>query len=105
MVALAVSAPTGGETDVLPTSSVRIQFSRDMDPTTFRGRIRVRTANGDAMPTEFSTQYMPGTRVLELKFTRPLERFARVIVELQDGILGSDKQPLAPWTLTFDTGG
>jgi hypothetical protein len=99
------SAPTGGETDVLPTSSVRIQFSRDMDPATFRGHIRVRSANAGAAPAEFTTQYLPGTRVLELKFMNPLERFARVTIELHEGILGMDKQPLAPWTLTFETGG
>jgi hypothetical protein len=98
------SAPTGGETDVLPTSSVRIQFSRDMDPSTFRGRIRVRSGEGNAMPVEFTTSYLPGTRVLELKFSTPLQRFSGVTVELQEGILGTDKQPLAPWTLTFETG-
>src|SRR5580765_6605722 len=34
------SAPTDEETDVLQTASVRIQFSRDLDQTTLRGRIR-----------------------------------------------------------------
>ena len=53
---------------------------------------------------EFTTQYLPGTRVLELKFANPLERFRTVTVELQDGILGTDKQPLEPWTLNFQTG-
>jgi hypothetical protein len=99
------SAPTGEETDVLPTTSVRIQFSRDMDPSTFRGRIRVSYPKVDSPPLPFTTQYLPGTRVLELKFAAPFERFSLVSVELQDGILGTDKQPLAPWTLTFETGG
>lgn len=98
------SAPIGGETDVLPTSSVRIQFSRDMDPASFRGRIRVRQANAPDTPVAFTTNYLPGTRVLELKFAQPLDRFSRITVELQDGVVGTDKQPLAPWTLTFDTG-
>jgi hypothetical protein len=53
---------------------------------------------------DFSTQYLPGTRVLELKFANPLERFRTITVELQDGILGRDKQPLKPWTLNFQTG-
>lgn len=97
------SAPTGGETDVLPTTNVRIQFSRDMDPSTFRNRIRVRYANAAAPAITFTTNYLPGTRVLEIRFTAPLERFNGVIVELQEGILGTDKQPLAPWQLRFDT--
>ena len=98
------SAPTGGETDVLPTSSVRIQFSRDMDPGTFRGHISAHAGEGDGRPLAFTTQYLPGTRVLELKFASPLDRFTPVVVDLQEGILGTDKQPLVPWTLRFDTG-
>lgn len=98
------SAPIGGETDVLPTSSVRIQFSRDMDPASFRNRIRVRQANAPDAPVAFTTNYLPGTRVLELKFPQPLERFSMVTVDLQEGIVGTDKQALPPWTLTFETG-
>ena len=44
-------------------------------------------------------------RVLELRFTKPLERFRTVHVDLTDEILGTDKQALQPWTLSFDTGG
>lgn len=99
------SAPTADETDVLPTASVRIQFSRDMDPATFRNRIRVRYASDTAPAVQFTTNYLPGTRVLEIKFATPLERFSTLIVELQEGILGTDKQPLSPWTLKFETGG
>lgn len=99
------SAPTDDETDVLPTSSVRIQFSRDMDPSTFRNRIRIRYKGGGSTPVEFTTSYLPGTRVLEIKLSAPLQRFSPVVVELEEGILGSDKQPLAPWSLKFQTGG
>ena len=42
---------------------------------------------------------------LELKFTKPLERFRTVNIELLEGILGTDGQPLKPWTLTFSIGG
>lgn len=100
------SAPTGDETDVAPTTSVRIQFSRDMDPATFRGRIRVNYASAaaDAPTLPLTTNYLPGTRVLEVKFPQPLERFSKVVVQLQDGIMGTDKQALVPWTLTFETG-
>jgi hypothetical protein len=98
------SAPTSDETDVLPTTNVRIQFSRDMDPSSFRNRIQVHYANDTATPVQFTTSYLPGNRVLEIKFPSPLERFSPVVIELQDGILGTDKQPLAPWTLKFETG-
>jgi hypothetical protein len=98
------SAPTADETEVRPASTVRIQFSRDMDPATFRGRIVAHYAAAGSAPLPFTTTYLPGTRVLELKFAAPLERFTKVAVDLQDGILGSDKQPLAPWTLSFETG-
>ena len=100
------SAPTGDETDVLATSSVRIQFSRDIDASTFKGRIKVSYPSAPgAPPAAFTTSYLPGTRVLELKFAQPLQRFSAVTVELQDGIIGTDKQALVPWTLTFQTGG
>ena len=56
------------------------------------------------VPVEFTTNYLPGTRVLEVKFAAPLQRFTPVTLELQDGIAGTDKQALAPWTLTFETG-
>jgi Big-like domain-containing protein len=106
------SAPTTDETDVPLSSSVRIQFSRDIDPSTFKGRISVKYSDAETRErgeivspiAEFKTQYLPGTRVLELRFANPLERFRIVTVELQEGILGTDKQPLKPWTLTFQTG-
>ena len=96
------SAPTADETDVAPNTSIRIQFSRDIDPATFRTRIAVKYPDGPA--PEFTTQYLPGTRVLELKFKEPLDRFKKVVLELQEGVLGTDKQPLVPWTLSFETG-
>jgi hypothetical protein len=106
------SAPTGGETDVSPSTNIRIQFSRDIDPATFKGRLIVRYADApaaaDAAPPaatpEFSTQYLPGTRVLEITFTEPLRPLRPIEIVLQDGILGTDKQPLVPWTLKFETG-
>jgi len=106
------SAPTGDETDVQLSTNVRIQFSRDINPSTFKGHVAVKYSEAetrergepDTPKVEFTTQYLPGTRVLELKFANPLERFRTVNVELQDGILGTDKQPLQPWTLNFQTG-
>jgi hypothetical protein len=107
------SAPTDEETDVMQGTSVRIQFSRDIDQTTLRGRIRVRYLEAQTVergePTtpnaEFSTQYTAASRVLEIKFAKPLERFRTVKVDLLEGILGADGQALKPWTLTFSLGG
>lgn len=106
------STPTSDETDVQLSTSVRIQFSRDINPTTFKGNIAVKYSEAatrepgepDTPKIDFTNQYLPGTRVLELKFANPLERFHTVTVQLSDGVLGSDKQPLKPWTLNFQTG-
>ena len=108
------SAPTAGETEVRATTNVRIQFSRDIAPASFKGRIAARyvesptappgAAPPDAAPMEFTTQYLPGTRVLEITFTQPLDPFRTVRIDLVEGIVGTDQQLLIPWTLTFDTG-
>jgi len=105
------SAPLTGETDVEPTVTVRIQFSRDMDAASFRGHVRAgyvgEPARGaPAAAPAFSFRYNEGNRALEIKFTTPLDRFRQVRVELGEGIQSAvDNQPLAPWSLTFTTGG
>jgi hypothetical protein len=106
------SAPTHEESDVALNTSVRIQFSRDIKPATLKGNVRASylesetTQKGEpTTPTaDFTTQYNAANRVLELKFTKPLERFRTLNVELKDGILGTDDQPLKPWTLSFVLG-
>src|SRR6185503_13420631 len=88
--AVIFSAPTEDETDVSMTTSVRIQFSRDLDTTTLKGHIRARylesqsTERGEPVTpsAEFTFQYSGGNRVLELKFTKPLERFRTLKVDL-----------------------
>lgn len=107
------SAPTEDETDVSMSTTVRIQFSRDLDQSTLKGRIRVRHLDSQTVergepvtPTaDFTFQYGGASRVLELRFAKPLERFRTVKVDLLEGILGTDGQPLKPWTLTFSLGG
>jgi hypothetical protein len=107
------SAPTADETDVPTATNVRIQFSRDLDPATLKGRIRagyLAAAGTDpgspiAQPVDFTAIYSAYNRVVELKFTRPLQQFRTVKVELLDGILGTDQQHLKTWTLTFEVGG
>jgi hypothetical protein len=107
------SAPTDDETDVLQSSSVRIQLSRDLDPATIKGHVRVRYQEAQSAergePTtpvaEFTATYLALNRVIEIRFVKPLERFRTVKVDLLEGILGTDGQPLKPWTLTFSVGG
>ena len=105
------STPTAGETDADRAGPVRIQFSRDMDGKTFSGRVKVSyagqaAAGAASTPPTFSVRYLEGNRALEIKLTGPLDRFRPVKVDLLEGITSAvDNQPLAPYTLTFTTGG
>jgi hypothetical protein len=112
-VEVVFSSPSPGETDVSPKSPVRIQFSRSIAPETLEGKIRIAYAGAEsaergepqAPGIEIKTSYDPGTRALELTFTRPLERFRTVRVQLLEGIKAFDGAPVAPWTLMFSVGG
>jgi Bacterial Ig-like domain len=107
------SAPTQDESDVPLNTSVRVQFSRDIDPATIKGHVRIgyldsqtRERGEFVTPSaEFTTSYNAANRVLEIRFRTPLERFRTLRVELSDAILGTDQQPLKPWTLSFGLGG
>jgi hypothetical protein len=104
------STPVPEETDVEAGAVVRVQFSRDMDARSFKDRIRIsyqpppQTATPPPAPPIFALNYNVGTRGIELKFAKPLERFQTVRVELMDGITAVGGDPLQPWTLTFTTG-
>lgn len=110
---VAFSLPTEDEADVSPTTTVRVQFSRGLDPESIKSRVRasyvaqasVERGEPGPPPVALTTSYDIGSRVLEIKFTKPLERFRTVKVELLEGIIAPDKIALAPWTLTFTTGG
>jgi hypothetical protein len=105
------SAPINDETDVASSTTVRIQFSRDLDQSTLRNRIKASymdapgAAATPAPAPEFTTQYNAAARVLEIRFAKPLERFRTLKVDLVDGIVGTDGQALKPWTLSFSVGG
>lgn len=107
------SAPTEGEGDVALSTTVRLQFSRDLDPGTIKGHVRASysaqeaTERGEPAPPtiEFTTQYIDANRVLEVKFTKPLERFRTFKLELDPAITARDGAPLKPFTLTFMVGG
>jgi hypothetical protein len=107
------SAPTQDETDVSAATTVRIQFSRDIDQATLKNRVKAGYLESQSVergepttPTaELTYQYSAPNRVLEIHFAKPLERFRTLKVDLLEGILGTDGQPLKPWTLTFALGG
>ena len=107
------STPTQDETDVPMGTTVRIQFSRDIDLATLKGRVKPHYLESQSAErgepvtpsADFTFQYAGANRVLELRFTKPLERFRTLKVDLLDGILGTDGQPLKAWTLTFMLGG
>lgn len=102
------SAPVADDAGVDRNTTVRIQFSRDMDPKSFKDRVRaayVPPAKGETPPPPIvATRYNPGNRALEIKFTAPLERFQTVKIELLEGITSTTGDPLQPWTLTFSVG-
>lgn len=112
-LAVSSSAPAEGDADVRLDTVVRVEFSHDVDPSTLRGRVRVRYSaadsveRGEAQPprVSFKTNYFATERVLVIRPDRPLERFRRVTVELLEGITGTQGSPLTPWTLSFVTGG
>ena len=104
------STPVPEEMDVEAGAVVRVQFSRDMDARSFKDHIRVsyqpppQTASPPPAPPMFALNYNVGTRGIELKFSKPLERFQTVKVELLGGIKALGGDPLQPWSLTFTTG-
>jgi hypothetical protein len=104
------STPTAGETDVDIHSRVRIQFSRDLSRESVAANIRVTYvtpagAAGPAPALPFTVAFLDGSRVIELRFAEPLERFRAVRVDLGEGILAPDGAALIPHTLTFTLGG
>ena len=105
------SSPTDGETDVSAGSPIRVQFSRGIDPPTLTGHLRIgyvgappAAASGPPATIEVRTSYDFGTRAVEIKFSKPLEAYRTVKVELLDGVKTFDGAPIKPWTLTFSVG-
>ena len=106
------SAPLPDDVDVPQDTTVRVQFSRDMDPESFDGQVRVAYASpggtgidAGAADILFELAYRGRNRVLEIRFYDELERFRSITVELLDGVQANDGTPLPPWTLSFFIGG
>jgi hypothetical protein len=81
-----------------------------MDARSFKDRVRVtyqaptQPAAQPPAPPTFAFNYNVGTRGIELKFSKPFERFQTVKIELLEGIAALGGDALRPWTLTFATG-
>jgi hypothetical protein len=84
-----------------------------VDARSFDKRIRLSYSaeesaeRGEAQPPAiaFAITYRAGARALEIRPSRPLERFRHVAVDLLEGIVGTDGSALRPWRLQFTTGG
>ena len=101
------SAPLAGETDFASSGRIKIQFSRDMTPASFQGRVHVRYGGATppaGTPPDFTANYNDANRSVEIKFKEPLLPFQVVIVQLDEGIAAIDGQRMQPWTLQFTTG-
>jgi hypothetical protein len=97
------SSPTPAEEDVSPTSVVRIQLSRGIDPKTLAGALRVSYPGSDVKPPAFQTAYDAATRSLTLRFSGPLEP-GQVQVDVNESLRAFDGAGTTPWTLTFRVG-
>jgi hypothetical protein len=107
--------PAEGETDVPLKTPIRLQFSREMNPDTFKGNVRWTFTAADAVNTGGVTpreparqadfKYDRAKRSLEIRLTlNDGASYRNVIVELGDGIAATDGAKLKPWELTFSFG-
>ena len=105
------STPTPEDTDVPVDTTVRVQFSRDMDEDSFEEGVHVSylqapSPEGIEPPIDFTVSYDGGNRVLEIRFPEALEPYRTVKVELVDAIAAHDGIPMdRSWVLTFTLGG
>jgi hypothetical protein len=106
------SDPSEGEIDVPMKTVVRLQFSRDMNPDSFKDHVRwtftaVDAVNvGSGTPREAERRaefkYDRAKRSLEIRLALDESAtYRNVIVELLDGIAATDGAKLRPWQLTF----
>jgi hypothetical protein len=106
------SDPSEGEIDVPLTAPIRLQFSREMNPDTFKGNVLWTFTTVDAVnvgagtPREAVRQpefkYDRAKRALEIRL--PVDdsaTYRNVVLELRDGIAATDGARLKPWQLTF----
>ena len=107
--------PAEGETDVSLRTPIRLQFSREMNPDTFKGNVRWTFTAADAVntggvtprepPRQADFKYDRAKRSLEIRISlNDGASYRNVIIELGDGIAATDGAKLKPWELTFSFG-
>jgi Big-like domain-containing protein len=101
------SDPENGETGVSLKTVVRLQFSRDMNPESFKGRVHWRYMGAAAsVPNSTGVGYDAAKRSLEIRISPDdSSRYQDVIIELDEGIVATDGAKLVPWKMSFMFGG
>jgi hypothetical protein len=100
------NSPTDGETEVSPSTTIRVQFSKGLSEASLAGRVRISYVGAPAgveVPP-LKTTYDGANRAIEIKFDKPLEAFRTVKIDIAEGVTAFDSAPLAPWSLTFTVG-
>jgi hypothetical protein len=107
------SDPAEGETEVPLKTPIRLQFSREMNPDTFKGHLRWAFTAVDSAGLGAETprdrqpefKYDGAKRSLEIRLAiNDSASYRSVVVELLDGIAAVDGARLKPWQLTFAFG-
>jgi len=110
------SDPAEGEIDVPLKAPIRLQFSREMNPDTFKGNVRWTFMTADAVNVGSSTP-READRIPEFKYDRAKRSleirpalndsasYRNMVLSLGDGIAATDGAKLKPWQLTFAFGG
>ncbi len=108
------SSPIQDDRDVPVTSSIRLQFSRNIVSTSIEGRVRVSYVGGSpaspggagvADPVIVTVSYDAPTHALTIRPVAPFDRLRPVKVELLEGVVGTDGGAVKPYTLVFSVGG
>lgn len=110
------SDPADGDSDVSLKAPIRLQFSRDMNPESFKSNVRwsfrmadaatIGAAKSSNTPRAVQFKYDRARRALELSLDLDEgAAYRSVVVELLEGIAATDGARLKPWTLTFSLGG
>jgi hypothetical protein len=105
------SDPEDEESQVGLKKTIRLQFSRDMNPDSFKGNVHWRYAGSDSrdeLPqASLVVRYDKANRSLDVKINAADEvtRFRNITLELTDGVLATDGAKLQPWRVAFSFAG
>jgi len=104
------SDPEDAETDVPLKKTIRLQFSRDINPDSLKGNVHWHYAAPDVreeLPqAKLSVRYERATRSVEIKIDADeLARYKNVMLELTDAVAATDGAHLKPWSMTFTFAG